>query len=156
LFRPTPRFRTFDAWRRLLLRLFGADIASTAIIYPTARIWAPWNLQMAERSVLGDRAECYCVDRVTLHERAVVSQLAYLCAATRDIRSLDKPLVTRPIVVERDAWVCARAFVGPGVTVGEGAVVGACAVVMRDVPDWAVVAGNPAEKVRERVIDAAN
>jgi putative colanic acid biosynthesis acetyltransferase WcaF len=140
----------------MLLRLFGADIAATAIIYPTARIWAPWNLRMAERSVLGDRVECYCVDRVSLHERAVVSQLAYLCAATRDIRSLEKPLVTRPIVVERDAWVCARAFVGPGVTVGEGAVVGACAVVMKHVPDWTIVAGNPAARVRARVVGSGD
>ena len=138
----------------MLLRLFGAQVAATAVVYPSARIWAPWNLELGDRAVLGDRAECYCVDRVTLGEGAVVSQLGYLCAATRDIRSLDKPLVTRPIVVERDAWVCARAFVGPGVTVGAGAVVGACAVVMKSVPEWTVVAGNPAQVVRRREIDA--
>lgn len=156
LFRPSPRVGPFHIWRRLLLRLFGARIASTAVVYPSARIWAPWNLEMADGAVLGDRAECYCVDRVTLRERAVVSQLAYLCAATRDIRALGKPLVTRPIVVERDAWVCARAFVGPGVTIGAGAVVGACAVVMRSVPEWMIVVGNPAQEVRRRELELSD
>jgi putative colanic acid biosynthesis acetyltransferase WcaF len=155
LFRPSPRIRQCDFWRRLLLRAFGASVAPTAVVYPSARVWAPWNLELGDQSVLGEEVECYCVDRITLGASAVVSQQAYLCAATRDIASLDKPLVTAPITLGPHSWVCARAFVGPGVHVGEGAVVGACAVVMRDVPDWTVVAGNPARTVRSRSVDTS-
>jgi putative colanic acid biosynthesis acetyltransferase WcaF len=150
LFRPTPRMRLFDAWRRLLLRLFGGRIARTAVLYPSARIWAPWNLEMEEHSVLSERCECYCVDRVTLGDHANVGPEAFLCAATRDIALLSKPLVTKPITLGPHSWVCTRAFVGPGVTIGAGAVVGACAVVTRDVAEWTVVAGNPARLLRAR------
>ena len=65
------------------------------------------------------------------------------------------PLIGGPISIGEDAWVCARAFIGPGVKVGPGAVVGACAVVSKTVPDWTVVAGNPAREVKKRRIPTA-
>jgi putative colanic acid biosynthesis acetyltransferase WcaF len=142
LFRPTPR--PLHAWRRLLLRAFGARIGKGARVYAGAKIWAPWNLSMGEHSVLGDAVDCYAVDRIEIGAHAVVSQYAHLCAATHDIDRPDFPLVTRPIRIG------AGAFVGPGVTIGDGAVVGARAVVMRDVAPRAVVAGNPARVLRMR------
>jgi len=82
----------------------------------------------------------------------MVSQEAYLCAGTHDYTKLALPLVTMPITIEADAWICARAFIGPGVTVGAGAVVAAGAVVPRDVPAWTIVGGNPARFIKERVL----
>lgn len=148
LFLPSPR--PFHAWRRLLLRLFGARIGAGVRVYGSARIWAPWNLQMGDHSVLGDRVDCYAVDRITIGEHSVVSQYAFLCTATHDIDQPSFPLVTAPVVIGPGAWVAADAFVGPGVTVGEGAVVGARASVFKDVPAWAVVGGNPARVIRMR------
>jgi len=143
--------RPFHAWRRLWLRLFGARVGATAAIYPSARIWAPWNLEMGPRSALGDGADCYNVDRVTIGEDAMVSQYAFLCTASHDISDPGRKLITAPIVLERWSWVCAGAFVHPGVTLGEGAVAGARAVVTRRVPPWTVVAGNPAKAIKARV-----
>jgi putative colanic acid biosynthesis acetyltransferase WcaF len=80
----------------------------------------------------------------------VVSQYAFLCCASHDISSPIMDLTHRPITIGPQSWVAARAFVGPGVVVGEGAVVGACAVVMKDVPPWTVVAGNPARTIGMR------
>jgi putative colanic acid biosynthesis acetyltransferase WcaF len=148
LFRPTPR--PLHAWRRLLLRAFGARIGKGARVYASAKIWAPWNLSMGEHSVLGDAVDCYAVDRIEIGAHAVVSQYAHLCAATHDIDRPDFPLVTRPIRIGAGAWIAAGAFVGPGVTIGDGAVVGARAVVVRDVAPRAVVAGNPARVLRSR------
>jgi putative colanic acid biosynthesis acetyltransferase WcaF len=105
---------------------------------------------MGELSCLAPGVDCYCVDRITLGPRTIVSQRATLCSATHDHNDPLFPLVTAPIVIEADAWIAAEAFIGPGVTVGEGAVVGARAVVMRDVAEWIVVAGNPARKISER------
>ena len=142
--------RPFHVWRRSLLRLFRARVARGAHVYPSARIWAPWNLNMAPHSCLGDRVDCYTVAPITLQRRAIVSQDAVLCTGTHDYLDRDFPLVTRPIVLEEDCWVAAGAFVGPGVTIGRGAIVGARAVVMKDVSPFTIVAGNPAKVVGSR------
>ncbi|HYE18957.1 MAG TPA: putative colanic acid biosynthesis acetyltransferase [Tepidisphaeraceae bacterium] len=152
LYRPSPRPAHF--WRRGLLRLFGATVDPASHPYPSARVWAPWNLTLGPESSLGDRVDCYCVARVTVGANVTVSQGAFLCAATHDYEDPMMPLVVAPITIGDGAWVCANAFVGPGVTVGAGAVVGACAVVTRDVPEWTVVAGNPARAVKTRKLKA--
>jgi len=148
LYRPSPR--PLHGWRRFLLRCFGARTARGAMPYPSAVIWAPWNLTMGEGSVLGDGVDCYSVDRIELGAYAVVSQRAYLCAASRDIDDPDHPLMTAPIVLQRNAWVAAEAYIGPGVTIREGGVAAARAVVTRDVAPWSVVAGSPARVIRQR------
>ncbi|MGE0470487.1 MAG: putative colanic acid biosynthesis acetyltransferase [Nitrospira sp.] len=146
-YRPSPR--VLHGWRRFLLRLLGARIEHGAHPYPSARIWAPWNLTMGEGSCLGDYVWCYSVDRVTLEPYATVSQYSFLCTASHDYRVDGMPLITAPITIGRHAWVAADAFIGPGVTVGERAVVGARASVFRHVDPWTVVGGNPARVIRK-------
>lgn len=148
LFRPTPR--TFHAWRCYLLRSFGAKIGKRAHPYPSARVWAPWNLVMEDDSCLSEQVDCYCVDKIHLGNRVTVSQYSFLCTASHDYTRRDMPLVTAPIRIEDDAWVTADVFVGPGVTIGEGAVVGACSTITKDVPRWTVVAGTPPEIIGPR------
>jgi putative colanic acid biosynthesis acetyltransferase WcaF len=148
LYRPSPR--PFHGWRRMLLRAFGAKIGRGAMPYPSAVVWAPWNLIMGDHSTLGDGADCYSVATIAIGHHASVSQRAYLCAASRDVDDPDHPLMTAPIVVEPHGWVAAEAFVGPGVTIFEGGVVAARAVAVRDVPPWTVVGGNPAKPIRKR------
>jgi putative colanic acid biosynthesis acetyltransferase WcaF len=155
LFRPSPK--PLYAWRRLLLRLFGAHLGEGVVVHASARIWAPWNLEMGDFSSLAPFVDCYCVDRVSLGRRVTVSQYSFLCAASHDVDSPDMRLTTAPVKLEDHAWIAADAFVAPGVTVGEGAVVGARASVFKDVPAWTVVAGNPARMLRRRtraVIDS--
>lgn len=135
------------AWRRGLLRLFGAHIEAGVHVYPDARIWAPWNLVMRKESCLGPRSICYSAASVHLGEYSVVSQGAHLCAATHDHRDRDFTLLIGPIEVQCNAWVAADAFVGPGVTIEKGAVVGARAVTLRNVAAGTVVVGNPAKIV---------
>ena len=151
LFRTSPR--PLHAWRRGLLRLFGARLGCGVRVYPSARIWAPWHLTMGDYSVLGDAVDCYAVDRIELGPHSVVSQYSYLCTATHEVDHPDFPLVTAPIKVAARAWVAADVFIGPGVTVGEGAVVGARASVFKDVPPGAIVGGNPARLIRMRRTD---
>lgn len=151
LFRPTPK--VLHGWRAMLLRLFGARVGQGAHPYPSCKIWAPWNLVMGDHSCLGPYVDCYNVDRIELGEYVTVSQYAHLCGATHDYTKLTMPLVPEPIRIEARAWVAAGAFVGPGVTVEEGAVVGARACVVRDVPAWTVVAGNPARVIKRRVLE---
>ncbi|MXO71636.1 putative colanic acid biosynthesis acetyltransferase [Altererythrobacter buctensis] len=148
LYRPSPR--PLHAWRRLLLRLFGAKVGKGALAYPSAVIWAPWNLSLGPGSTLGDGVDCYNVAHVRLGAGAVASQRAYLCTASRNIDAPGKPLMTAPIVLADHSWVAAEAYLAPGVTVGEGAVAAARAVVTRSIAPWSVVAGNPARVIRRR------
>ena len=151
-FRPSPRpmFR----WRVWLLRRFRADVTSSSRVDPTARIWAPWNLCMGRDSSIGHHVDVYNVAEVVIGDNATVSQYAYLCAASHDLGDPNMKLVSAPIHIQSAAWICARAFVGPNVTVFEGAVVGACGVAVKDVAAWTVVAGNPVRFIRNRKLDS--
>lgn len=138
------------AWRRLLLNLFGAQLKSGANVYPSAIIWYPPHLQMASYATLGPRVRCYNQAPITIGEYAIVSQDASLCAGTHDHSSPSFQLVTRPIHIAAHAWIAAEAFVGPGVTIREGAVLGARGVALRDLDAWTVYSGNPAQALKSR------
>ncbi len=81
-----------------------------------------------------------------------MSQRAFICAGTHDYTKSGHPLITAPIVIGDNAWVAAEAFVHPGVTIGEGAVIGARSVVTKDMPAWTVCAGHPCKPIKERII----
>ena len=148
LFRFSPR--TFFGWRRFLLRLFGARVGRSVNIYNSAVIYFPWNLEIGDWSSIGEWALIYNLGPVRIGESVTISQRAHLCAGTHDHRDPALPLLKPPITVQDQAWVAADAFVGPGVSIGEGAVVGARAVAVRDVKSWDVVAGNPARTIGHR------
>ena len=150
LFRPSPR--PFFLWRRMLLRIFGARIGSSARIDPSVRIWVPWRLSVGTDAALGAHVVCYNLAPITIGAHATVSQYTHLCAGSHDITDPHMSLIAQPIIVGEQAWVCANAFVGPGVRVGNGAIVGAASVVMRDVTEWTVVVGNPARYLKDRVL----
>jgi putative colanic acid biosynthesis acetyltransferase WcaF len=150
LFRLTPR--TAFATRRLLLRAFGARVGRAVNIYNSAVIYMPWNLEIGDWSCIGELAYIYNLGPIRLGERVTVSHRAHLCAGTHDYNLPELPLLKPPIVIGDQVWICTDAFVGPGVSVGEGAVVGARAVVTQDVTAWSVVAGNPAVPVKQRIL----
>lgn len=148
LFRPLPWF--WHAPRRLLLRLFGARVGRGVQLMPSVRIWAPWNLSLGDHATVSHGVDLYNVDRLEIGAHATVSQRAFLCTATHDIDHPNMPLKTAPIRIADGAWVCAEAYVHPGVTIGVDAVAGVRAVVLRDVPSGHVVGGHPARFLRER------
>lgn len=147
--------RPCHAWRRAVLRAFGARIDRTARIYGGVEIWWPEHLTLGAHATLGPRVICYNVAPITIGDHAIISQGAHLCAATHDVDDPAFPLRTRPISVLRNAWVAAEAFVGPGVTMGEGAVLGARGVAFRDLAPWTIHAGNPARLLRRRRVPDA-
>lgn len=153
LFRPSPWF--WHAPRRCLLRLFGARVGHKVQIMPSVQIWAPWNLALGDYSTVSHGVDLYSVDRIEIGAHATVSQRAFLCTATHDVDHPRMPLVTAPIRIGAGAWVCAEAYVHPGVEIGVDAVAGVRAVVLRDVPPGQIVGGNPAKFLRMRHLEKA-
>jgi putative colanic acid biosynthesis acetyltransferase WcaF len=150
LFRLSPR--PLYRWRNLLLRLFGARVHPTARLRPTVTVEVPWNLMVGAHTVVGDYAILYCLGPVRLGDRVTVSQYAHLCAGTHDYTRPDLPLLRPPITLGDEVWVAADVFVGPGVHIGEGAVVGARSSVFNDLPPWKVCVGSPARPVKDRTL----
>ncbi len=151
LFRFSPRICW--RWRRLLLRVFGARVGREVHIHPSVQIFIPWNLEIGDWSSIGFDALIYNLGQLTIGERVTISQRSHLCGGSHDFRDPTMPLLKLPITIEDDAWICADAFVGPGVTVHRGTVVGARAAVFKDVEAWTVVGGNPARVIGHRRLE---
>ena len=134
------------------MRLFGARIGTRAQVMPSCRIWAPWNLELGEHSVISSCVDCYCVDKVRIGAHATISQYSFLCTASHDESDPHMRLVTAPIAVDDQAWICADVFVGPGVNIGEGAILGARSSAFNDVPAWKVCVGTPVRPIRDRIL----
>jgi putative colanic acid biosynthesis acetyltransferase WcaF len=143
-------FHSWYRWRRLLLGAFGARLDPVVRIRRTVRIECPWNLTIGHDSAIGDRVTLYCLGPVRIGARVTISQGAHLCAGTHDFTRRSMPLLRPAIEIGDDAWICADAFVGPGVVVGDGAVLGARGVAMRSLDPWTIHCGNPAVAVRPR------
>jgi putative colanic acid biosynthesis acetyltransferase WcaF len=152
LFRPS--FHNWYGWRRFVLRLMGAKVGAGARVRETVRIEIPWNLEIGNDTVVGHEAILYSLGRIRLGRKVTISQYAHLCAGTHDQSDPTFPLLTPPVTVEDGAWVAADAFVGPGVTVGAWAVVGARSTVVKDVPAGQIWAGNPAKFIKPREMKA--
>jgi len=144
---------TFHNWYGLrcrILRLFGARVGREVRIRPSVKIEQPWNMTIGDNSSLGDGAIVYCLGTVTIGTNVSVSQYAHICAGTHDYTKPDLPLLRPPIVIGDDVWLATEVFVAPGVTVGEGSVVGARSGVMGDLEPWGVYVGTPAKRVKDR------
>jgi putative colanic acid biosynthesis acetyltransferase WcaF len=148
LFLASPR--PLWGWRTSLLRLFGARIGRHVRFHPTVRITVPWNLLVDDYAAIGDRVILYSLGPIHIGRAATISQHAHICAGTHDYSRPDLPLLKPPISILEGAWVCTDAFVGPNVTIGAFAIVGARAVVTHDVEAWTIVAGNPSRTIGTR------
>ena len=152
LFRPTPDrgVELFVHWRVWLLRMFGAKVGAHCAGRNSCKIWQPWNLMLGDWVALSEDCDIYAVDKIKIGSRTTISRGAFLCCASHDITSVAMELTYAPIAIGSDAWVAGRGIVMPGVTIGDGAVVAAGAVVTKDVPPWTVVGGNPAKFIKKR------
>jgi putative colanic acid biosynthesis acetyltransferase WcaF len=142
--------KPFNPWRLFWLRVFEAKIEGTPFVHSRARIAIPWNLTLRDRACLGDRANAYSLGEIELGAGCTVAQEAYLSSGSHDFDSPNLPLVTGKITIGADAFIGARAFIMPGISVGARSVVGACSVVTCDVPPDVFAAGNPCRVLRPR------
>jgi putative colanic acid biosynthesis acetyltransferase WcaF len=142
----------FGFLRMLVLKIFGADVCLDSMAFGSTNIFRPWDFKMGNKVSLGADVTIYNLGRIEIGSNTIISQDAYLCGGSHDYTFSTLPLLRKRILIGDNVWICAGAFIGPGVTIGEGAVVGARSVVFKDVPAWSVIAGNPAEKIKDRVL----
>ena len=149
MFRPFSS-RLFKKWRVLVLKCFGAEIEWSSHVYASAKIWAPWNLEIGANSSLGPKVDCYNQGKITIGSNTVISQKAYLCASSHDYTKRDFPLILKPITIGNGVWIAADAYIGPGVTIRNHAVIAARSVVVKNVEEKSIVGGNPAKQIKTR------
>lgn len=151
-FRPTPK-RLANGWRIILLKVFGATIKGRALVCPSCHILEPWNLELGDYSAIGDRVNLYNYSKITIGADSVISQDSVLCTGTHDYEMNNMPLISSPITIGTNVWVTSNCFIHPGVTIGDGCVIGACSVVTKDMPEWMVCAGHPAKAIKPRILN---
>ena len=145
-FTPPP----LHGWRRLVLRAFGARIGRGARVHGSVSIWLPRNLELGEHVLVGPGARLYNQGAIAIGAWSVISQRAHLCASTHVVDNPAFQLVLRPIAVGERCWIAAEAFVGPGVTMADGAVLAARGALFDDAQADGIYRGNPAGLVRNR------
>lgn len=142
------------ALRVALLRAFGARIGSGVLVRHGVRVHWPWKLTVGDSSWIGQGAWLLNLEPVVLGSDVCLSQEVLLCTGSHDRRSPTFEFDNGPVTVQDGAWIAARATVLRGVTVGHDAVVGAGALVVRDVPPGATVLA-PAAVVVTSVVTPA-
>ena len=152
LFRP---FGTtlFNGWRKFLLRLFGAKIGEKTVIYSSANIWMPCNLEVGRNSCIGPNTFIYNPSKIIIGNKVTVSQNSYLCGGSHDINTLALDFISAPIVIEDFCWICANCFVMMGVTMKEGSVLGATSSLFKSTESWGVYGGSPAKYIKKRIVN---
>jgi putative colanic acid biosynthesis acetyltransferase WcaF len=148
LFAWSPQF--LYGWRCWLLRLFGAQIGRHVLIRPTARVTYPWKLTVGDFAWIGDHVELYTLGKIEIGDHTVISQRCYLCTGSHDYTQPGFDIYATPIRIDCQVWLASDVFVAPGVTIGEGAVVGVRSTVLHDLPAGMISYGNPARPVKPR------
>lgn len=149
-------FHNFYEFRSRILRLFGANIQPGVRIRRTARFVAPWNLEIGTNSSIGDHATLFCVGKIKIGDHVSISQLCYIVAGSHDYTKTAMPTIALPITIEDHTWIAADVFICGGVTIEEGCVIGARAVVSRSTEPWGIYAGNPARRKGDRRLEGVH
>jgi putative colanic acid biosynthesis acetyltransferase WcaF len=150
---PSVRFlprRLGSRLRVAALRLFGARIGECCLIERGVQVWLPWQLELEGFVAIGRDVEIYNYGRVSVRRMTVISQYSYLCTGSHDYTHPHMPLIWRDIAIGSECWVAAGAFLGPGVEIGDGAVIGARSVVTKSMPARMICAGNPCKPIKPR------
>ena len=150
-FRPSPRFLNF--WRIFILRIFGASIGNNCKIYSSVKIWAPWNLKIANRCSIGDNVSIYNMKRIKIDSFTTISQDSVLNTGSHNVSKLELPLVTSEINIGKYVWICANSYIMKGVNIGDGSIIGVRSTVFSNIPPWKIAYGTPCKVIKNRELE---
>ena len=148
-FKTSPQF--MYGWRRFLLRSFGAKVGKGVILRASVHTQFPWKVSIGNYSWIGDDVVLYSLGEITIGNNVVVSQRSYLCTGSHDYTNIAFTIYSLPIVLENQCWLATDVFVAPGVTIGQGTVVGARSSVFKSLPAFKICVGSPAKVIKDRL-----
>jgi len=149
LFNTSPQF--MYGWRRFLMRTFGAKVGKSVILRPSMHTQFPWKVTIGDYSWIGDNVVLYSLGPIDIGTNVVISQKSYLCTGSHDYLKDDFPIYFQPIRIEDECWLATDVYVGPGVTISKGTVVGARSSVFKSLPGNKICMGSPAKVVKDRI-----
>ena len=133
------------------MRSFGATIGKNVILRPSMHTQFPWKVSIGDNSWIGDNVLLYSLGPIDIGTNAVISQKSYLCTGSHDYLKADFPIYFQPIKIGDECWLATDVYVGPGVTIGKGTVVGARSSVFKSLPENKICMGSPAKVVKNRI-----
>lgn len=149
LFRCSPKF--MYGFRRTLLRFFGAKIGKGVLIRPSARITYPWKLSIGDYSWIGDDTIIYNLGQIDIGSNVAIAHRVYLCSGYHETDKITFDIGAKPILIKDEVWLPNDVFVGPGVSIGRGAIIGARSSVFSDMPEGMICYGTPAKPIKPRI-----
>ncbi len=143
----------FSSLKVALLRRFGATIGHGVRIKPNVKIKFPWHLTVGDHTWLGEGLWIDNLAPVVIDDQVCLSQGVYLCTGNHDWCKPTFDLRLGAIHVKTGSWIAAKAVIGPGVTIGEGAILTIGSVTSRSLDPWTIYSGNPAQAVKQRKLE---
>lgn len=136
--------------RRFFYRIAGMKIGKGSAIHMGARFYDPRNIEIGEDTIIGEFAVLDGRDKLKIGSHVAIASEVMIYNSEHDINDLNFKAITAKVIIEDYVFIGPRAIILPGVKIGRGAVIGADAVVTKDVPPYAIVGGVPAKIIGER------
>ena len=145
-------FFPFNSLKIFLLKVFGAKVSTGVIIKPNVNIKYPWFLEIGDFSWVGEGVWIDNLAMVTIGKNVCISQGAFILCGNHNYKKSTFDLMVKEIILEDGVWIGSKAIVCQGVTCHTHSVLGVGSVANADLDAYSIYSGNPANKVRERVI----
>lgn len=146
----------FHCIRRFFYRLKGVKIGKGSTLHMGTRFYNPANISIGEDSIIGENAVLDGRGKLIIGNHVDIASEVMIYNCEHDVKSSDFHAVCAPVVIEDYVFIGPRAIILPGVTIKKGAVVGAGAVVTKDVGQGEIVGGVPAKLIGVRDVKDLN
>lgn len=137
-------------WRRFWLRMFGASIGKKVLVRPSVKITYPWKVSIGDYSWIGDDVVFYSLGEIEIGSNTVISQKSYLCTGSHDYTKETFDIFAKKITVGNGCWLATDVFVAPGITIEDGAVIGARSSVFKNIETNTINIGSPTKNIGNR------